>query len=206
MPDAQTPGPQSVELPSAAVTPAAAATPTVATCTVTEYQIRLADISLEKLVFEFEDRDAGESTPESVKTDAHLDASGDDWFTAKVTWSTVFAEGVTPAFKLSGEYQMRFTHKPGLPPVGACYYATVNSVIFLYPYIRQLVGDLIARATGQTVVLPPLDVPAYTATRAKAPSIDTDTQGRSEQTSEHGPVTDIQQDATEGRDQAGPAN
>jgi len=47
----------------------------------------------------------------------------------------------------------------------AKYYAEINAVILVYPYLRQLIDDLSTKSLGRSIMIPPLDVPRFTEDR-----------------------------------------
>jgi preprotein translocase subunit SecB len=79
-----------------------------------------------------------------------------------VTWTVKFTDVSDPPVSISGQHELAFTGDE-VDAFSARYYAELNSVILVYPYVRQLVDDLTSKALGYSVILRPLDVPARVA-------------------------------------------
>jgi len=90
-------------------------------------------------------------------------------FLAAVTWSLVFEpEGIQPPIAISGEHEVQFGTTIPIDYNSAQYYADINSVILIYPYLRQLISDLAIRSLGQCLIVRPLDVPRFVRERTQA--------------------------------------
>ncbi len=88
-------------------------------------------------------------------------------FRALVTWSVDFPDGVRSPVSMSGKHELEFTVKEALSQASAEYYAEVNSVVLLYPYVRQLVDELTVKSLGRNVMIRPLDVPQFVTGRTR---------------------------------------
>jgi len=77
-------------------------------------------------------------------------------FAATVRWSTKFPEEAP--VKISGVHRLVFAVTRPINSDDAEYYSQINSVILLYPYLRQLVDELSAKSLGRSVMTRPLDV------------------------------------------------
>lgn len=95
------------------------------------------------------------------------DSIDDTSFSVRLSWNVLFEDGKDKPFSLSGEHLLKFKHKEGLSAEGALYYATVNTLIFAYPYLRQLVNEIASWTVGKSLILEPLDVPLYVREREK---------------------------------------
>lgn len=101
---------------------------------------------------------AGELAPEGELIEGSYSDVG---FRALVSWSVEPPEGTRPPVTISGRHELTFTIKKPISASDAEYYAEINSVILVFPYIRQLVEDMSVRSLGRSVMIPPLDVPQF---------------------------------------------
>jgi hypothetical protein len=85
-------------------------------------------------------------------------------FRATVSWS-LDADGIT----ITGAYVLTFLIG-ALPfdEYDAKYYSQTNSVILVYPYIRQIIDDLSVKCLGRNLMVRTLDVPKFVQERMKA--------------------------------------
>ena len=111
---------------------------------------------------------------EDIPTTANLKREGDlvpgsltaTGFRASVSWSVEFPTDTTPPIKISGKHTLTFTVKKPISETAAKYYAEINSVILVYPYLRQLIDDLSVKSLGRNIMIRPLDVPKFVQTHS----------------------------------------
>ena len=87
------------------------------------------------------------------------DSLTDTGFRAQVTWHLDFPR-VTP-LRMNGRHELTFAVTKAIDEYSAGYYAEVNSVVLIYPYIRQLVDEMTVRSLGHNIMVRPLDVPDF---------------------------------------------
>ena len=104
------------------------------------------------------DREIAYVEPKGRLLEDTFDETG---FSASVDWSLKFPEGVAPPIVISGTHQVEFGVNSSVPYDTAKYYAETNSVVLLYPYLRQLISDLTVRGLGRSIMIRPLDVPKF---------------------------------------------
>ena len=98
------------------------------------------------------------------------DSLEDTGFLSEVTWQVSFPKS-TPV-RINGRHELRFAVSRAIDEYSARYYAEVNSVVFAYPYVRQLVSDLSVKSLGTNILIRPLDVPAFLREREKGQAKD----------------------------------
>lgn len=136
---------------------------------VTQFALRLDTLLLQEMKLD------GVHTGVDPMPAAKLDSTpslvpgswGDTSFEVHLRWEVLFEGDEQRPFGLSGCHLLKFRHKEGLPEEGASYYAMVNSFIFAYPYLRQLVNEIASWAIGKALILEPLDVPKYVRDQVK---------------------------------------
>jgi preprotein translocase subunit SecB len=89
------------------------------------------------------------------------DSLTDTDFRALVSWSVDFPEGTKSPIAISGQHALVFTVKDAINEITAEYYAKINSVILIYPYLRQLIDELSVKSLGRNIMIRPLDVPKF---------------------------------------------
>ncbi len=100
-------------------------------------------------------------------------------FQAIVTWSLCFPEGVAAPVAISGRHELTFLLNKQISENDASYYAETNSVILVYPYLRQLIDDLSIKSLGRSIMILPLDVPQFVTDQMmkRQPTKEPQTQG-----------------------------
>jgi hypothetical protein len=90
------------------------------------------------------------------------DSLVEDRFEAEVSWSV---DGVD--ITVTGTHRLQFTVDKPIDEDDAHYYAEINAVILVYPYIRQIVDEMAVRAMGKNLLIRPLDVPEFMRTQLR---------------------------------------
>lgn len=135
--------------------------------TVTESGLRVVEIRLRSLVCvvgettgalapTLEVRSRGSLVPESTTPTG---------FKSMVSWSLEYPDGTPPPISISGKHELTFTVEKQIRDADRDYYAEVNGVILVFPYLRQLIDDLTVKCLGRNILIAPLDVPRFTQQR-----------------------------------------
>ena len=136
---------------------------------VTQCGLRLTSVRLMMVVCAPGDEGADVSAEAELQCEAALVEDslreGGLGFDATVNWSTKFSGA--PPIKISGVHRLSFGVREAVDQDSVEYYSQINSVILLYPYLRQLVDDLSAKSLGCTIMTRPLDVVRFIVDRER---------------------------------------
>ena len=111
------------------------------------------------------DGDPDRPPPGSLNVSGTLKSNDENGFLATVSWSLRFPERADSPITISGKHQLDFTVTRPIAEDDAKYYAEINAVILVYPYLRQLIDDLSTKSLGRSIMIPPLDVPRFAEDR-----------------------------------------
>lgn len=138
-------------------------TPPRKTWNVTEFVLRLDALLLQDMELGGVHIDVDPMPAAKLECDSVLvpGSRGDTSFEVRLKWQVIFDGDEEKPFDLSGCHLLKFGHKKDLSEEGASYYAIVNSFVFAYPYLRQIVNEIASWTVGKALILEPLDVPAY---------------------------------------------
>lgn len=147
------------------ISPAVEAASPVIPVAVSECGLQLRAIHLVQLILARADISGGfELSEATIGHEAKLkpDSLSQNSFVATVNWSLSWKENPAPLV-MSGRHELLFSTEKNIRESDASYYSEVNSVILLFPYIRQIVEDVTLRSLGRGVLISPLDVPKHVA-------------------------------------------
>lgn len=105
----------------------------------------------------------GDIPPATLKCQGELREGSldENGFLSVVSWSLEFPKGAASPISISGRHELTFTVKEPIADSVAKYYSEINSVILVYPYIRQIIDELTVKCLGRNVMIRPLDVPKF---------------------------------------------
>ena len=122
----------------------------------------LNDVRLQMLMVTRGDPGVDVPSKADVKYEGKLveESLGPRGFQSVVRWSLVCDPAPNPV-AISGWHELSFSLEKAISEEDARYYAEINAVVLVYPYLRQLIEDLTAKSLGRSIMLKTLDVSSF---------------------------------------------
>lgn len=133
-----------------------------------KHDVRLASVRLRHLSFDRQ-VELGEaySKEYEVNHQTRLREHDEHSFTIGFEASLHFGGSDLPPFSLAVHLDGVFEHGLGLPPELRQYYVDINATILLWPYLREIVDSIVARAGYPRLMVPTLDVRSFVERRTR---------------------------------------